>query len=126
MSDISKVLKLVRHFRHANSTKPVMPKALSQKIHACRRFRERYGTELTPKDYKEMCRLVRAGKASIVERQSNRVSRMKISFKGVDVYFCYDHQRHTINTFLKPEWVLNPTADGIKEMENAMKENEDE
>jgi hypothetical protein len=107
-------LNLVRRFRKKDTG---MDKAQSQKIHAFKRFKERYGRDINSKQYKEMCQLVRKNKAITVERQSNRVSKLKLDFHGVDVYFCYDHIRHTINTFLKPEWVLNPTKETNTEME---------
>lgn len=104
MSDINSILKNIsRVSKHESKDK-----SLSQKIHALKRFRERYNLSLTNDQYKELCKMVQKGKTTFIERQSNRVSRRKVSYNGLDIYFCYDHKRHRINTFLKPEWVLNP------------------
>jgi hypothetical protein len=114
---IDEVLKNVRKASPA----PKKDKAISQKIHALRRFRERYGQSLTEKQYKELCSLVMQGKTTVIEKQSLRVSRRKVTYNGIDIYFCYDHKRHKINTFLKPEWVI-----GIYKNIDADKEGLDE
>ena len=106
MGNIYKVLEAVR--KSAPKNKEIKKKSISQKLHAQRRFKERYGEELNNKDYNSMCLMIRNNKAVFIEKQTNRVSRFKLNFKDKDVYFCYDKQRHTIVTFLKPEWVLKP------------------
>jgi hypothetical protein len=118
--NIYKVLETVRKSKPKN--KDIKKKSISQRIHAQRRFKERYSEELTTKDYDAMCRLVRNSKATFIEKQTNRVSRFKLSYKDKDIYFCYDKQRHTIVTFLKPEWVLDPGAH--KESLESMANNE--
>lgn len=110
---IEDVLKRIRKSRPTE----LKDKAISQKIHALKRFRERYHYSLTNEQYKELCKMVMDGKTTIIERQSHRVSRRKATYNGLDIYFCYDHKRKKINTFLKPEWVLNPATNPVADEE---------
>ena len=107
-SNLYKVLETIRKSRPKD--KDIKKKSVSQRLHAQRRFKERYNEELSTKDYNVMCSMIRNSKATFLEKQTNRISKFKIVFKNRDVYLCYDKQRHTVVTFLKPEWVLNPEA----------------
>ncbi len=98
---LQETLKLVRKVRGKQYK---TTKAESQKVHAMKRFKERYGFDITTKQYNEMCSLVRNKKAVLLEKQSIRVRKMRINYLDRTIYFCYDTERHKINTFLKPEW----------------------
>ena len=75
-------------------------KSKSQKDHAIRRARERYGLYVTSNDYIEACRRIRGGKAKFVDRESNRVSRFRVELAGMEVPVIYDSLRGTIVTVL--------------------------
>lgn len=79
-------------------------KHIQQKKHAIKRCGERLGIDLTDRDYDELIKEIQEGKAIHHSKQSNRVSRFKITIQGEEVLAVYDKHRKTIVTFLH----LNP------------------
>jgi hypothetical protein len=77
-------------------------KSKSEKAHALRRCRERYGISLTDNDYEVLCRQIKENKAKLVERQSNRLTVWEIQLCEEQVRVCYDGSRGKIVTFLPP------------------------
>lgn len=82
-----------------------MNKKTSQKIHAIKRYKERFGTRLSNGVYFKLTALVRSGAATTIIKQSNRVSIRKIEFESKSYFFVYDRKRKTIVTFLTEEMV---------------------
>lgn len=85
-----------------------MPKALSQKKHACRRMQERFGITLSSSDYNKLVGMIRhngfdGNKAIFKERQSNRVSCWQLDYGGQNLSVVYDRHRKRIVTVLPPE-----------------------
>ena len=72
----------------------------SQRIHAKRRFLERYGLDFNRHVRREFERLIRCYQTHLIIQQSNRVSIHDVIYNG-DVYrVVYDRNRHTIVTAL--------------------------
>lgn len=83
-----------------------MNKTTSQKIHAVKRYKERYGVRLSNQIYSELIALVQSGAATTIIKQSNRVSIRQIEYKSQEYFFVYDRRRKTIVTFLTKEMVM--------------------
>jgi hypothetical protein len=92
-----------------------MNKTTSQKIHAVKRYKERYGVRLSNQVYSELIALVQSGAATTIIKQSNRVSIRQIEYKSKEYFFVYDRRRKTIVTFLTKEMV---TETEVKKQEN--------
>ena len=75
-------------------------KHISQKKHALRRCAERLGINLTDKAYNELVDDISNNRAVFHSKQSNRVSRFKVTIDGTEVIAVYDKHRKTIVTFL--------------------------
>lgn len=54
-------------------------KAQSQKIHAARRFNERYGVKLTQHVWDQILHKIKSGKSRLIEKQSLRVKIYDVS-----------------------------------------------
>jgi hypothetical protein len=94
-------------------------KAMCQNIHARHRFTQRLGLRLTQRLHDEIIHAIRVGRASVVLRQSHRVSLLDVQVtiredEIVDntvyktagpatIRVVYDHKRGTIATGLTPE-----------------------
>ena len=79
-------------------------KAKAQTGHALRRAYQRLGLNLNQNDLIEIIRGIQGGKFKCVQIQSNRVSKFKVTVKGVEAIAVYDKLRETLVTFLE----LNP------------------
>ena len=77
-SNLYKVLETIRKSRPKD--KDIKKKSVSQRLHAQRRFKERYNEELSTEDYNFMCSMIRNSKATFLEKQTNRISKFKIVF----------------------------------------------
>lgn len=75
-----------------------MSKKIAQRIHAKRRAAERYGLALNKEQYDQMNELARS--ATVLERQSNRLTIRRIVMDGSPIRVVYDASRHQIVTFL--------------------------
>ena len=71
-----------------------MNKADSNRIHAKRRLKERFGIVLTTRGYWELVRFILSGKAVFVPSKQK---------PGLDVVAIFDAETDTIVTFLTPE-----------------------
>lgn len=80
-----------------------MKKAKCQKLHFKKRIRERYGENFSEQDIKNIIRLIQEDKATLIETQSNRVSKFKVIYKNVEIDVCYDKNRKTLITALPKE-----------------------
>lgn len=82
-----------------------MKKAKAQRRHAKFRAAQRYGFNLTEQIHGEIVALIQAGesnRASLIERQSLRVSQWRIQIGGPDVWLnvIYDKSRKQIATIM--------------------------
>lgn len=75
-----------------------MSKTIAQRIHAKRRASERYGLDLNKEKYDQLCEFARS--ATVLERQSNRLTVRRIMMDGSPIRVVYDASRHQIVTFL--------------------------
>jgi hypothetical protein len=73
-------------------------KTVNQRLHAKKRALERYGLDLTDDLYTELNSL--AASASVLIRQSNRLTIRRIFFKEFPIRVVYDSHRKQIITFL--------------------------
>lgn len=80
----------------------------SQRIHAKRRFKERFGEPLKRKNLDEATRRIQKQEAFFMERQSHRITIWKLDVQGVEVLAVYDSNRKTICTFMDPNLTANP------------------
>jgi uncharacterized protein YjhX (UPF0386 family) len=69
---------------------PRKGKAKAQRLHAKRRGAERYGLNLSNDDLAQIVRLIQEGKATLIEKQSNRVT-----IFDVEMARCYNDEPHT-------------------------------
>ena len=82
-----------------------MSKAKNQVIHAKRRAFERYGLTLNRDSYGEMVKIIQSGKATCINKLSNRTKTFYVPFQGKVYKVAYDNKSHKIVTFLKEEWI---------------------
>lgn len=78
-------------------------KKLSQRAHAKRRFIERTGTTLSKALRRDLVRRIQDGKATFLDKQSNRVSLWKVPELTGDHVLVYDKRTHEIVTVLPLE-----------------------
>lgn len=78
-------------------------KSSAQARHATKRALERYGIELTREKREKIVRMIQGGQASIVRRQSHRVSIFSLIFEEKEVVIVYDKQRKSLASFLPLE-----------------------
>lgn len=81
-------------------------KALCQRVHARKRAIVRYKFELNRHDRKEIVSLIKRGKATLVEKQSNRVYIYNLWYGKIPVQVVYDKSRGELSSFLPPENLL--------------------
>ena len=80
-----------------------MPKSLSEKRHAQRRFLERVGMELNNALYAALIKQIQRGEFKFVCRESGRVSVFAARLNHNDFLLVYDRKRHQIVTVLYAE-----------------------
>lgn len=82
-----------------------MKKEKSQKIHARKRGMQRYGLQIGPKTYDQLCNRIQNKGPEVVFllKESNRVSHFAIKHDGDWLPVVYDKERGTIVTFLPKE-----------------------
>lgn len=81
--------------------------------HSVQRFNERYGKDLTLKDYQDWCKSAKQlingcsvndmtiiSKQIVNQKNTSYVIHYKLSY---DLYFVYETERDTITTFLPPD-----------------------
>src|SRR3989304_3851044 len=79
-------------------------KAQCQLDHFRRRMRERFGLHLNEGDIRNIVHQIQTGQSEMIDRQSNRVSVHRLTYKGEQINVAYDGQRGTLVTALMPEW----------------------
>jgi len=75
----------------------------TQKKHALRRAKERYGFIINDSLYDQFCAWIRDGKSRLIKKQTHRVSVHEIKHNGNKIIAVYDKQRKSIATFLPPD-----------------------
>lgn len=76
-------------------------KNLSNEWHTCRRFRERYGKRLSPREYRELSVLA---KSSETLKSMSCARKLKcVQYCGLNILAIYDRKREEIVTVLPPE-----------------------
>ena len=78
----------------------LVSKASCQRRHAKRRAQERYGLTLNRAELERLVRRIQHGEATVLERQSHRISVFGLIVQGVSVRVVYDAKRKTIVSFL--------------------------
>ena len=68
--------------------------------HARERFAERYGVNFNKKMRKTFIEMIKTGKASLIEKQSNRVSKYTVFYESILYWVIYDRVRENIVTVL--------------------------
>jgi hypothetical protein len=89
----------------------VEPKAKTERRHALRRFRERFGFSVHDHEYVEIVRKIQNNEAKYLARQSNRVTLWQQNVRGEEVVLFYDKMRKEIVTVLN----ISQTQWGRKE-----------
>jgi hypothetical protein len=77
-----------------------MKKKTCQNRHARRRAAARFGINMGPRFHEELVTAIQTGKASFVEKQSNRISVWDVDYEGKVARIVYDRIRKQIVTFL--------------------------
>ena len=91
----------------------MLSKAESQRVHTKTRMLQRYGIELNRRSYQEIANPIRdrgvngPKNSRFVDRQSNRITRWFVRYKGRWFPVVYDSKRKTVVTIL-PEGSLGP------------------
>jgi hypothetical protein len=78
----------------------MISKAKAQKAHARRRAVERFGVLLTSEAEREIVEKIRAGRATFIRRESNRISLFGVIFVGQETVVVYDRLRGTVVTLM--------------------------
>jgi hypothetical protein len=85
--------------------------------HARARAKERYGVEMTPRDYRQLCRRIRNGhRAKCVWRDARKgieVWEIEGSDRWPTVFAMWYPSIQRIVTFLKPGWAKTGWAKGV-------------
>lgn len=81
-----------------------MSKTQAQRAHSKRRAHQRFGLAINRKHLRQLCDDIQAGRATLVERQSLRVSLWLVKLNDVPMVAAYDRNRKTIATLMPPEW----------------------
>ncbi len=75
-------------------------KVVWEREHAKLRLHQRYGIVTNRFGLAELVKEIQAGRATFVQRQSNRVTVFDVPFRGQTVRCVYDKMRHSIVTAL--------------------------
>ena len=78
-------------------------KIVSQKEHAYRRLKQRFGIILTDELHKEFIKKIISSEGKFVEKQSCRVSVWDVKYEGQTIRLVYDKVRKVIITCLSEE-----------------------
>jgi len=73
-------------------------------MHALRAAKKRYGVEVGLLGMCEVRSQIQQGCSKLLERQSNRVAIHEVHWSDVRMVVVYDNVRHTLVTFLPPEF----------------------
>jgi hypothetical protein len=81
-----------------------LDKGASQEIHALRAAKKRYGVDVGLLGMCDIRAQIQEGRSRCLERQSNRVVIHEVQWAGRAMVVAYDSQRHTLVTFLPPDF----------------------
>lgn len=97
----------MRHFkrRRGHGRGPKTKKVL--RSHAKRRAAERYGIFLGKEEQGRIVKDIQEGKATLLEKQSLRVSVWEVKVEGKIIPVCFDKKRQAIITCLPQEYMNN-------------------
>lgn len=79
-------------------------KKAAQRVHAKKRFLERYRIDFTKEVRREFVRAIHEGRARCIETQSNRVSIFSVPYEDKWIDVAYDKVRHQIITCFPGEF----------------------
>ena len=82
--------------------------------HAITRARQRYDIVLSRADIAEVNRMIQAGEAEFIERESSRKTKWAVQYRGRTMIAVYDAKHNCVVTFLPPE---EPDADSTAPMQ---------
>lgn len=91
-----------------------MRKTKSQKIHFKRRFYDRVGVWLTKNDLAQISLMIKQGKATLVKRQSQRVTIWNMTYAEKNLNWVYDSKTKNVVTVLYPEEKMNEKDTAIE------------
>ena len=74
-----------------------------QSYHAMKRAMQRFGKRYNRFIRREMVDMIHRGEATLIKKQSNRVSKWRLTYDGQVVDVIYDRNRQNIVTFLIPD-----------------------
>lgn len=77
-----------------------MGKEEAQRKHAKSRSTQRFGVAFTREAEKEILEKIKTGRATFIEKQSNRVSLFGVIYCGKETVVVYDRHRGTIVTLM--------------------------
>lgn len=77
-----------------------------QKNHAKKRALDRYGIELSPKDYDMLLGMILNGTAHLVKKLTNTRSIFLTPFQNRDLFSLYNNKTKRIVTFLTSEQIM--------------------
>lgn len=80
-------------------------KAMCERLHAARRCEERFGFRPSMGELKGVEKQIQTRTATFIDRQTNRVSRWRVSIRETECRVVYDGNRHRVVTFLPPDGV---------------------
>jgi hypothetical protein len=81
------------------------------KAHVRKRALERFGWTLTADEIQAVVRDIQRGRARLVDRQSNQVTRWIVHVRGVAIGTAYDSTRKMIRTVMPAEYLLGKDGD---------------
>lgn len=75
-------------------------KVLGERRHAIKRCRQRFGINLTTREYEDISGQIKRGQSTFIEQQTNRVTLHIVEFNGVKARVAFDKKRSQIITFM--------------------------
>ena len=72
-----------------------------RKIHAIRRFKQRFGIDISSQDYKTIINIIKKREAKFIEKQSNTKTLWQLEYLGQEFVCVYSDSTKNILTFLK-------------------------
>lgn len=77
-----------------------------EEIHAIKRCGQRFNIDLTPKQLRTITQGIGGKNSKFIKRLSLRVTAWQTNINGNDMIALYDTKRHTIVTFLPPDYEI--------------------
>lgn len=95
-------------------------KANAQKYHTIKRASERFGLYLNDSQLQNFVNFIQANKATLLERQSNRITLWLFAYQGVNIVAAYDSSRKTLATLYPYSWWQERNPNHVNEREIAI------